>query len=69
MAPRDLLLQRLTKREEAGSHESDARTDLLDEFEAHFEPIDELPSSEHLRVDTSAPREENRQRLERLLKP
>ena len=69
VAPRELLLQRLAKREAGGAHESDARTDLLDEFEAHFEPIEELPSSVHIRVDTSAPREENRRRLERLLKP
>ena len=66
-APRDLLLERLAKREALGAHESDARTDLLDEFEARFEPIDELPQSEHVRLDTSAPAEENRRRLEALL--
>jgi predicted kinase len=67
VAPRDLLLERLAKREARGTHESDARTDLLDEFEARFEPIDELPQSEHVRLDTSAPAEENRRRLEALL--
>ncbi|MGB5684129.1 MAG: AAA family ATPase, partial [Polyangiales bacterium] len=67
VAPRDLLLERLAKREARGTHESDARTDLLDEFEARFEPVDELPQSEHIRLDTSAPAEENRRRLEALL--
>ena len=62
-APREVLLQRLAKRAERGAHESDARADLLDEFERRFEPTDELLDSEHLRVDTSAPRELTRQRL------
>jgi hypothetical protein len=69
IAPRALLLERLTKREVRGAHESDARTNLLDEFEARFEPIDELPSSEHIRIDTSEPAEDNRRRLEALLTP
>lgn len=68
-APRALLLERLAKREAAGAHESDARTGLLREFEAHFEPIDELPESEHIHLDTSKPTEENRRRLEALLTP
>jgi predicted kinase len=68
-APRAVLLQRLEKREAGGAHESDARTDLLEEFEAHFEPIEELPSSEHVHIDTSAPKEDNRRRLEKLLNP
>jgi len=68
-APRELLLQRLATREARGTHESDARTDLLDEFEARFEPVDELPQSEHVRLDTSVPAEENRRRLEELLAP
>jgi hypothetical protein len=42
---------------------------LLDEFEARFEPIDELPKSEHIRLDTSEPADENRRRLETLLTP
>ncbi len=68
VAPRDLLLERLTKREARGAHESDARTDLLDEFEARFERIHELPTAEHIRIDTSTPAEENRRRLEALLR-
>ncbi|MGB5704878.1 MAG: ATP-binding protein, partial [Polyangiales bacterium] len=69
VAPRALLLERLAKREARGTHESDARTNLLDEFKARFEPIDELPKSEHIRLDTSEPADENRRRLETLLTP
>jgi aminoglycoside phosphotransferase family enzyme/predicted kinase len=68
-APRELLLERLLKREARGVHESDARTDLLDEFESRFEPIVELPESEHVRLDTSMPREENQRRLASRLTP
>lgn len=63
-APRDLLLERLTRRGELAAHESDARVDLLDEFERRFERVDEIPSSEHLRLDTGRPWPENRERLE-----
>jgi len=63
-APRELIAERLAARESAATHESDARADLIDEFAARFERIDELPSSEHLRLDTSRPRDENRQLLE-----
>lgn len=63
-APGELIAKRLRARESSGVHESDARTDLLDEFEKHFEPIDELPPSEHLLVDTSRPRYETRRLLE-----
>lgn len=52
-APRALILDRLAARESGGTQESDARTDLFKEFEKRFEPIDELESSEHLRLDTS----------------
>jgi predicted kinase len=63
-APRELIAKRLTARESPGAYESDARTDLLDEFEKRFEPIDELPPSEHLQVDTSQSRDETRRLLE-----
>lgn len=66
-APRDLTLERLRKRDVRGSHESDARADLLDEFEKHFEPVDELPPSEHIRLDTSRAPDENRKRLSTVL--
>jgi aminoglycoside phosphotransferase family enzyme/predicted kinase len=63
-APRELIRERLAARESVGAHESDARTDVLDEFERSFEPIDELSPSEHLRLDTSRPREEVQRELE-----
>jgi aminoglycoside phosphotransferase family enzyme/predicted kinase len=63
-APRALLIQRLGEREAAGTHESDARSDLLEAFEARFEPVDELDSSEHLRLDTSQRIETTRRVLE-----
>jgi hypothetical protein len=59
-----MILDRLAARESGGPHESDARTDLLDEFEKRFEPIDELPASEHLRLDTSQSVDEIRGLLE-----
>lgn len=63
VAPRELTLERLAAREKREAHESDARADLLEEFEQRFDPIDELPASEHIRIDTSRPRSENRDRL------
>jgi len=65
-APRETLLRRLEKRESMAAHESDARPALLEEFEERFEPIRELPPAEHVRLDTSAPRESNRARLRSL---
>jgi len=66
-APRELTRERLASRERVATHESDARADLFDEFERQFEPIDELASTEHFRLDTSRGRDENRQRLEAIL--
>jgi aminoglycoside phosphotransferase family enzyme/predicted kinase len=63
-APREVVLRRLSAREKEGAQESDARTDLLETFEASFEPIEELPASEHVRLDTSRPKAESRERLE-----
>jgi predicted kinase len=65
-APREVILRRLMKRDTRGTHESDARADLLDEFEKRFEPIDELPPSQHIRLDTSQPAEETRARLSQI---
>jgi predicted kinase len=59
-----MIRERLAARERVGSHESDARTDVLEEFERGFEPIDELPSSEHVGLDTSQPRDSTRRQLE-----
>ena len=66
-APRTLVLQRLASREELEGHESDARVSLLSEFEKRFEPIDELSPTEHLQIDTSRSKDENRRRLEAIL--
>ena len=66
-APRETLLSRLKKRESMPAHESDARATLLREFEERFEPIEELPEAEHIRLDTSASRDSNRARLRSLL--
>jgi predicted kinase len=63
-APREMIRERLAARERVGSHESDARTDVLEEFERDFEPIDELPSPEHVGLDTSQPRDATRRQLE-----
>jgi predicted kinase len=63
-APRELILERLAARDKVGPHESDARADVLEAFEQRFEPMDELPPSEHFRLDTSRPREEAREELE-----
>jgi len=63
-APREMILERLAGRERVGAHESDARTDVLAEFERSVEPIDELSSSEHLSLDTSQPLDATRRQLE-----
>jgi aminoglycoside phosphotransferase family enzyme/predicted kinase len=63
-APRQMIRERLAARERAGAHVSDARTDMLEEFERGFEPVDELPPSEHLSLDTSQPRDVTRRKLE-----
>lgn len=57
-APNATLRRRLAAR--GVGHESDARESLLDEFERRFEPIDELPISEHVVLDTSRSMQENR---------
>ena len=62
----ELIRERLSIRERGGAHESDARIDVLDEFEQRFERIDELPSSEHVRLDTSQTREETARQLKAL---
>lgn len=62
-APRAALLSRLQAREESRGHESDARAGLLEQFARRFEPIEELSSEEHVRIDTSAPLEATRAKL------
>ncbi|MGB8330035.1 MAG: AAA family ATPase [Polyangiales bacterium] len=65
-APRELIRTRLGARERGGAEESDARSDLIDEFEQHFDHIDELPSCEHVRLDTSQPPDDTLRRLRSL---
>lgn len=55
-APRDVCLERLARREAAPSV-SDGRAGIFDDFCARFEPIAELPPTEHFTVDTTAPAE------------
>ncbi len=66
VSPREVRLARLKKRERGSSHESDARSDLLDEFAKKYEPVVELPPAEHEHLDTSRPRVENQKRIEQL---
>ncbi len=65
-APPEFIRERLALRERSGPHESDAGTDLFDEFQKLFEPIDELPTTEHRRLDTSKPTDETRRLLDAL---
>lgn len=60
-APHDFLRRRLAARD--SGHESDARVSLLDDFERQFEPVAELPSSEHVVLDTARPLQESREWL------
>jgi hypothetical protein len=53
-APRPLIEQRLRERERT-SGVSDGRLEILDEFLARFEPLDELAGGEHAVLDTSLP--------------
>ncbi|MDH3202214.1 MAG: AAA family ATPase [Myxococcales bacterium] len=66
VSPREARLARLKKRELAGLHESDARSELLDEFAKKFEPVVELPGAEHELLDTARPPAETQQRIEQL---
>ena len=50
--------------ERGGEKEREARTEVLEEVEGDLEAIDELPSSEHLGLDTSQPRDSTRRQLE-----
>jgi predicted kinase len=66
VSPREVYLARLKRRERGGPHESDARSDLLDEFMEKYEPVVELPAAEHERLDTSRPLVDNQKRIEQL---
>jgi predicted kinase len=53
-APRDVALARLVTRATIESV-SDGRVEVLDDFAARFEPVVELPESEHVALDTTRP--------------
>jgi len=57
-APLELCRSRLVERQRHAGV-SDGRLAIFDELRAHFEPITELPSVEHIVLDTSKPEEEN----------
>lgn len=56
VAPRDVILERLAKRDRNEAQESDARSNLLEEFERRYEPVDEFPRDIRLVLDTSRPK-------------
>jgi len=66
VCPRKICLARLKKRERGGPHESDARSELLDEFAKKYEHVVELPGAEHERLDTSRPHPETQEHIEQL---
>jgi aminoglycoside phosphotransferase family enzyme/predicted kinase len=54
VAPPEICRARLATRQ-AGPSVSDATTEILDSFAAGYEPITELPPTEHITIDTSGP--------------
>ncbi len=62
----EICRQRLRDRERRQSV-SDGRLEIFDEFVARWQPVDELPASEHLVLDTSQPLVANLQFLRKKL--
>ncbi|MDH5493019.1 MAG: AAA family ATPase [Myxococcales bacterium] len=58
-APRALCLERLAAREREGGSVSDGRIEIFDAFVAKWQPAEELPDGERLRIDTSRPLEQS----------
>jgi aminoglycoside phosphotransferase family enzyme/predicted kinase len=57
-APAEVCKRRLEAR--AGSpSQSDGRPEIFDDFAARFEPVDELPAGEHVKLDTARPLEQS----------
>jgi predicted kinase len=52
VAPREVCKERLVARDRKSSV-SDATPDIYEAFSAGYEPITELPPTEHLRIDTA----------------
>ncbi len=55
VCPDDVLRQRLTHRLHVPDAASDATIAQLAEIRARFDPVGELPDSQHVRIDTSQP--------------
>jgi hypothetical protein len=53
--PVEVLSQRLESRLEAQSSPSDGRPELLEEQARRFEPVEEFPAEEHIRIKTDQP--------------
>lgn len=66
-APDDVLRARLAERAKSPSL-SDGRIEVFDAFRARYEPVEELPAFEHVRIDTSRPLRADHARLERLVR-
>ncbi len=52
--PSDVTRKRLRARDVSGTHESDARSDLFDEFAMRYEPVQALSDARLVEIDTSA---------------
>ena len=65
-APAEVCRRRLLEREH-GEHVSDGRVQVFDDFIARFEPVTELPASEHVVLDTTRTVDELEARLRTLL--
>ena len=57
VAPLDVCRSRLAEREK-GRSTSDGRGEIFDDFVRSYEPVTELASAEHVRIDSSAPVEQ-----------
>jgi aminoglycoside phosphotransferase family enzyme/predicted kinase len=66
-APDDVLRARLAERAKSPSL-SDGRLEVFDAFRAKYEPVEELPAFEHVRIDTSQPLRADHARLARLVR-
>lgn len=67
IAPEAVCLTRLAARARTGPHESDADLSLWSEFRSRYEPVCDLRSDQHLRIDTTQPLDSTRRRLQREL--
>jgi predicted kinase len=62
--PETLVRERLRQRAE-GASVSDGRLEILDDFMRSYEAVRELPSSEHIALDTSGSLDKSLAALER----